>query len=83
MKDKYWCSNLSCKSKDTCERFINNESPLDALKELNNGCNNYLFPFKSGVMKRPFSPDKRGRCNSYIMIDGENQRKNFLSGGIK
>ena len=65
-KDKYWCSNHACKFKVYCQRFINDDNPLNFIDSLDNGANNYLYPFKAGIMKRPFSPDRDGYCKNFI-----------------
>ena len=64
-KERYYCSNNVCPSQDRCKRFVKSDKPL-AILDIKDSIN-YLYPFQSGQMKKPFTPDKTGKCKHIVV----------------
>lgn len=65
MPEFLYCKNASCSAKTDCIRYVDKDIPLDNWEQ-EKGLNHHLFPFHTEIQKNPFSPDKSGRCGSFI-----------------
>ena len=68
MREKYYCANYACKSRFFCQRFIDDERPLDKVKS-DNTFKSLLVPFFKGKDYTFFHPTKDGRCDYYVQSD--------------
>lgn len=66
IKERYYCCNLACRNRNQCARFLDSPTPLEDLKSGDQNLANYLYPFKSGRLDFPFTPDKSGVCRHFV-----------------